>query len=133
MLLILNGIGSGRRMMAHLLTDQLDFARIAIIGPVAEKELAEERVQRLLLTAQLFTAGTVLLAKSAQEPFHDQGRTLLGAGFLGRGDEQVGMFGPVGRIFDQAGGGEDKRGSGKGPEISIEGGDCLQQSKYPFG
>ena len=125
MLLIDNSIRSSRRMVTNLLAKQLGLARVAVVGPVAEKQLPEERVQRLLLAAQLFTAGTVLLTESAEEPLHDQNGALLGTGFLGRGDEEIWVFGPVGGIFDQTCGGEDERRGCQGPEVSVERGDCL--------
>lgn len=76
-----------------LLTDELSSAGIVL--PLAEEELAEERVQRLLLVAILFAAAGVLLLQCAEEPLENEQGALGRVGLFGRRSEDIGMFTPV--------------------------------------
>ena len=96
-----------------MLTDQRRIPHIRIRRPPTDEQLAQERVQRFFLTAELLAATAVLLPEGTQEPFQDQQGALLGIGFLGRGDEELWVFGPVGRVFGQGGGGEDEGWGGQ--------------------
>jgi len=86
-----------------LLTEQLGFTkvRVAVVEPLANKELTQERVERLLLTPQLLTSTAILLVKCSEEPLEDEKSSLLRIGFLGGSDEDGGVFGPIGGIFGQ--------------------------------
>lgn len=143
MLLVPDGVGSGRGVMAvdgqhslqgiwghgyipDLLTDQAGLTNLCIRVPLAQEQLSEEGVERLLLTAELLTAAAVLLVKCAEEPLEDSQCSLFGISFFGRSHEQSRVFGPVGGILSQGGGGEDERGCGQGGKVSIEGSDRLQ-------
>lgn len=58
----------------NLLTNQSGIPNVPLVRPLAEKQLTQERIQRLLLTAQLLAARTILLMERAEEPFqHEQG------------------------------------------------------------
>lgn len=117
-------------MVADLLADQASLAHILVhilvTFPLAKKQLAQERIQRFLLTAQFLAAAAVLLAQGAEEPFQNGQGTLLRVGFLGGGDKQSGVLGPVGRVLCQGSTGEDKGRCGQRGEVAVEGGDRLR-------
>lgn len=108
----------------HLLADKLGGAGCVL--PRAEEQLAQERVQGLLLVAVLLAAAGVLLLERGQEPLeHKQGalgRVLFG----GRGDEERRVFAPVRAELGQARAREDKGRCRKGREVAVEGCDGLQ-------
>jgi hypothetical protein len=58
-----------------LLTNELGGA--GLVDPLAQEQLAEERVERLLLATELLVTRSVLLLEGAQEPFEDEHATLL--------------------------------------------------------
>lgn len=68
-----------------LLTDELSGA--GLIDPLAQEQLAQERVERLLLATKLLVTRSVLLLKGAQEPLEDEHAALLLVGF-GSGSDQ---------------------------------------------
>lgn len=104
----------------NLFTDQVGLAHVFIAIPLANKELSEERIQRLLLATQFFAAAAVLLAKGTEEPSQNSERSLLRVGFLCWGDEQGGVLSPVGRVFGQRGTRKDEGGCGQGREVAVE-------------
>jgi hypothetical protein len=122
-LLVPDAVCGDGRVVRNLLTDKLGDSRV--IFPAAEEELAEERVERLLLAAQLFVARGVLLLQCAEEPLEDEHGTLLRVGFGGGCDEQAGHLSPVGAELGKGGGGENEGRGGHGGEVAIEGGDRL--------
>lgn len=109
-----------------MLTDQPGLPHIRITFPLAKEQLTQERVQRLLLTSQLLATTTVLLVKSSKEPLQDQQSPLLGIGLLSRGHENGGVFGPVGGVLGEGGCGQDEGRSCQGRQITVEGGDGLE-------
>ena len=91
--------GGGRRVVADLLTDQLCRARIVV--PFAEKNLAEEGIQRLeLLPLSIIILGGVLVLQCANKPLQDQECPLLRVLLLRRQDEEARVFCPVGAVLD---------------------------------
>lgn len=110
-----------------MLTDQGGLAHVRIGIPLAKEQLSQERVQGLLFATELLTATAVLLVKSAEEPLQDSQGSLLRVCFFCGSHKQGWVFGPVGRIFGQGGGREDKGRGGQGGKISVEGGDRLEE------
>lgn len=111
-----------------LLADQGGFAHFRIGNiphPLSEKQLAQKRVQRLLLTAELLAPAAVLLVQGAEEPLKDEESALLRVGLSGGGNENGRVFCPVGRILGERGGGKDEWRRGQGGQVSSEGGDGL--------
>lgn len=111
----------------HLLTDELGVTDIFTFNPFSQKQFAQERVERFFLAAQFLAAGAVLLVQGAQEPFHHEHGSLLWIGLARRGNEERGVFTPVGRVFSQGGGREDERRGSQGGEVSIERGNRLRR------
>lgn len=109
----------GRRMMAHLLRDQLRNTRFVL--PLPQEDLAQERIQRLhaLLPAILVLIAMLLLQR-AQEPSQHQQRALLGIGLGSWRDEERGVLRPVGGELDDALRGEEEGRGGQGGEIAAE-------------
>lgn len=109
-----------------LLADELCGA--CLVLPLAQKQLAQEGVQGLLLTTQLLTSAGVLLLQCAQKPLEHErsasGRILLGGGR----NEYGGMFGPVGGELGERRRGQNEGGRGHSREIAIEGRDRLSLS-----
>lgn len=105
-------VGCDRRVMRDLLADEGGCA--ALVFPFAEEELAEERVQGLLLAAEFFVTTGVLLFEGAEEPFEHEQHSFLRVLLGGGGDKEVGHLSPVRREFGEGGGGEDESGSGHG-------------------
>jgi hypothetical protein len=102
-----------------LLTDQLGSP--GLINPLAQEQLAQERVERLLLATQLLVTRRVLLLQGAKEPFEHKHAALLLV-LLSCGCNQDGWhFGPVRRELGQRRGGQDESWGGEGGEIAIEG------------
>jgi hypothetical protein len=62
-----------------LLTDELGGA--GLVDPLAQEQLAEERVEGLLLATELLVTRGILLLESAQEPLEDEHAALLLVGF----------------------------------------------------
>jgi hypothetical protein len=89
-----------------LLTDQLGGSSVVL--PLPQEQLAEKRIQRLLLVAILFAPAGVLLLQGGQEPLEHQERSLRGVGFLGGRSEDGRVFAPVRAELSQAGGREDE-------------------------
>jgi hypothetical protein len=104
-----------------------ELCRACLVLPLAEKQLAQERVQGLLLTTKLLAATCVLLLQRADEPLQYEhgalGRVLLG----GRCNEHGGMFGPVRGEFRERLGGENKGGRRHGRKVAIERGYGLRR------
>jgi hypothetical protein len=111
MLLVPNGVRSDgwvmaapyalarpRRCLEDFIPDLFanELCSTCLVLPLAQEQLAQKRVEGLLLTAQLLTSTGVLLLQCAQEPLHYErsasSRVLLGGGR----DEYGGVFGPVG-------------------------------------
>jgi hypothetical protein len=90
------------------------------IFPLAQKELAEKGVQRLLLRAQLVTPAAILLFERAQEPFQDQESALGRIWFQCRCNKKRWMFGPVGRKLGEGDGAKDKGRSRQGRQVAVE-------------
>lgn len=67
-----------------LLTDELGGA--GLVNPLAQEQLAEERVEGLLLATELLVTRGVLLLEGAQEPLEDEHAALLLVGFRGGSD-----------------------------------------------
>lgn len=120
-LLVANRVGSGRGMVAvvssvgcgtmrkyshtpNLFTDQESLSHFGITRPLADEQLSEERVQRLLLTTEFLATAAILLVQSGEEPFENQEGTLLGIGLLGWCHENGWMFSPVGGVLGEGGG-----------------------------
>lgn len=112
-----------------MFANQRRFPDIFLRGPFPQEKFTQERVERLLLTAKLLAATAVLLVESAQEPFKNQQRSLLGVGLSSRRHEDRRMLGPVGGIFGQGCGGKDERWSCQGGQITIERGDGLGSTR----
>lgn len=91
-----------------MFTDEISLADLRVTLPLADEQLSQERVQRLLLATKLLATTAVLLVKSTEEPLEDQKSTLRGIGFLGWCDKDGGVLGPVGRVFSQGGGRQNK-------------------------
>lgn len=109
--------------LPDLFTDQVGLAhlRIRLVGkPLADEQLTQEGVERLLLTAQLLATAAVLLVEGCEEPFEDEESPLLGIGLPGGSDEDSGVLRPVGRVLGERGGGQDERRSSQGGEITVE-------------
>lgn len=93
-----------------MLTDQAGLAQLRVRAsqPLSEEQFTQERVEGLLLTAELLTTTAVLLMQGREEPFKDKKSAFLGIS-LPRGRHEDGrVFGPVGRVFGKRGGGEDE-------------------------
>lgn len=110
-----------------MLTDQGGLAHIRISIPFAKEQLSQERVQGLLFATELLTATAVLLVESAEEPLQDGQSSLLWIRFFCGSHKKAWVFGPVGRIFGQGGGRENKGRGGQGRKVSVEGGDRLKE------
>jgi hypothetical protein len=97
-----------------------ELCRANRVLPFAQEQLAQEGVQRLLLTTELLAATGVLLLQCADEPLqHEHGA--LGRVFLGGGcDEYGGVLGPVRRELGERLGGENEGGRGHGRKVAIE-------------
>lgn len=112
-----------RVIVPDLLADELRGA--CLVFPSAQEQLAQERVQRLLLATQLLASAGVLLLQCAQKPLEDKrgapGRVLLGGGR----NEYRGVFSPVRRELGEGCRGENECGRGHGREIAVEGCDRL--------
>lgn len=91
-----------------MLTDQGSLPHFSVTRPFTDKQLSQERVQRLLLTAELLATAAVLLVQCAEEPLENQERTLRGVGLLGWSHEDGRVFGPVGGVFGEGGSRQDK-------------------------
>lgn len=96
-----------------LFTDQGSLPYFRVTHPFADKQLSQERVQRLLLTTELLTTAAVLLAQCAEEPLENQQSTLRGIGLLSWCHEEGGVFGPVGGILGERGSRQDEGRSGQ--------------------
>ena len=114
-----------------LFADELSGA--GLVNPLAHEQLAEERIEGLLLAAQLFVARSVLLLESAQEPLEHQHAALLLVLFGGRSDQDGGHLGPVRRELGQRCRRQDECGSGERRKVAIERGyrlsKCVSDSK----
>lgn len=110
-----------------LLTDEL--CRACLVLPLAQEQLAQERVQGLLLAAKLLTATGVLLLEGADEPLQDEHGTLGRVLLCGGCDKYGGVFGPVRRELGERLGGENEGRRRHGREVAIEGGDRLPCSQ----
>ena len=108
-----------------LLTDQARLARLIL--PLAKEQLAQERVQGLLLAAQLLASAGILLLEGAEKPLQHQHASLRWVFLGGGGDEDGGVLGPVRGEFNKRGGGEDEGRRSHGRQVAIEGGDGLQE------
>lgn len=109
-----------------MLTDQsgLAYFRVGAAGkPLANEQLTQEGIQRLLLATELLTPAAVLLVQGGEEPLEHEERTLLGIGLLSGRHEGGRVFRPVGRILGKGSCREDKRRGGQGREVAVEGGD----------
>ena len=109
--------------LPDLLTDQVGLAhlRVRLVGqPLADKQLTQERVEGLLLTAQLLATAAVLLMQGGEEPLEDEESPLFGIGLSARSDEDGRVLSPVGRVLGERGGGQDERRGGQGGEITVE-------------
>lgn len=111
--------------LPDLLADKL--CGTCLILPLAQEQLAQERVQRLLLTAQLLASAGVLLLQCAEKPLQNEcsasGGILLGSWC----NEYGGVFCPVRGELGERGRRENERRRGHGGEIAIEGCDRLPQ------
>lgn len=90
----------------HLLTDQSGLAHVrvgAVSKPLADEQLSQEGVQRLLLATELLTSAAVLLVQGGEEPLEHEEGTLLGISLLSGRDEDGGVFSPVGRVLGERG------------------------------
>ena len=116
--LVVDAVGGDGRVVRDLLRHETGDALLVI--PVAEEELAEEGVQRLLLRPELLTATAVLLFEGVEEPFHDEEGAFGGVGFLGGRDEEGRVFGPVGGELDEGLCREDEGGRCERGEVAIE-------------
>jgi hypothetical protein len=82
-----------RVVVPDLLADEL--CRACLILPLAQEQLAQEGIQRLLFATKLLTATRVLLLECADEPLQDE-HGALGRVFLGGWrDKNGGVLGPV--------------------------------------
>lgn len=100
-----------------------------VILPLAQEQLAQERVQGLLLVAVLLAAGSVLLLQGGEEPLENQHGTLLRIGLLGGGGEDGGVLAPVGAVLGEGDAGEDERRCGQAGQVAVEGGDGLEAAR----
>jgi hypothetical protein len=82
-----------------LLTDQSGLSHLRVTLPFSNKQLSQERIKRLLFTAELLATTAVLLVKCAEEPLENQKGTLRGISLLGWRNEDSRVFGPIGRVF----------------------------------
>jgi hypothetical protein len=110
-----------------LLADELRCA--CLVLPLAQKQLAQERVQRLLLASQFLAATRVLLLQRADEPLKHQQSALRGVLLGGGCDEYGGVFGPVRRELGERLGGEDEGRRRHGREVAIERGNRLSHDQ----
>jgi len=104
--------------MANLLANQLGSA--SLINPLAEKQLAEERIKGLLLATQLLIARGILLLQRTEEPLEHKQRALLRIGLAGGRYEQRRVLRPVGAELDKRRRAEDERRGGHGRQVAIE-------------
>lgn len=112
--------------MADLLADQLRCT--CLVLPLSKEQLAEERVQRLLLAAQLLTSAGILLLQCAQEPPQNESST-LGRVFLGSGSDEDGrVFSPVRGELGKRRCREDEGGRSHGGEVAIKRRDRLEEA-----
>lgn len=81
------------RSLPDLLADQL--RSTSIVLPLAQEQLAQERVKRFLLVAILFTSAGVLLLQGRKEPLQHQHGSLGSIGLFCWRREYGGVLGPV--------------------------------------
>lgn len=105
----------------HLLADQACLANVLAFRPFSQKQLAQERVERLFLAAEFLASRAVLLVQGAQEPFQNQQRPLRGVRFACGSDENLRVFAPVCRVLGQRSGREDEWRGGQRREVAVEG------------
>lgn len=92
----------------NLLTDQFGLSQVGTFIPLANEKFSQERIERLLLAPQLFTATAVLLTERSKEPSENGQGSLFRIRLFSWGNEYRWMFGPVRRILRQGSGGEDE-------------------------
>lgn len=121
-------LAPGRRDLSlpDLLADEL--CRASVILPLAQEQLAEEGVQRLLLVAIFLAAGSILLFQGREEPLEHQHGSLLRVGLFGGCGEDGRMLTPVGAVLGQGDAGEDERRRGEARKVAIEGGNGLDSN-----
>lgn len=103
-----------------------ELCRTGVILPLAQEQLAQERVQGLLLIAVLLASAGILLLEGGQEPLQHQDGALLGVGFLGGRDEDGWVLAPVGAELGEGGARQDERRRGQAGEVAVEGSDRLR-------
>lgn len=113
--------------MADLLAQQL--RRIILRPALARKNLAQERVQRLLDAVTGVAAGVLLGFETGEEPFQDQKDAAGGILFFGWGAEDVGVLDPEARKFGGGFVGEDEGGCGDVAEVAS---DCCYALEKTF-
>lgn len=107
------------RVVADLFRDELGLT--SIILPGAEEELAQERIQRLLLAPQLIVPRRVLLFEGGEEPLEHKKGPFGWIWLLSGGNEDSWVFCPVGAELGQGGCAENESWGCQGREIAIEG------------
>lgn len=115
----------GSTFLPDLLADEL--CRAGVIFPLAQKQLAQKRVQRFLLVAILLASAGILLLESGQEPLQHQNGTLLWVGLLGGRGEEGWVLAPIGAELGEGGARQDKRRRGQAGQIAVEGSDRLKR------
>jgi len=93
-----DAVGCHRRVVRHLLADELRRARVVL--PFAKEELAQEGVERLLLAAEVLASAGVLLLEGGEEPFEDEKCALGGILLCCWRDKDGWMCRPVCGEFD---------------------------------
>jgi hypothetical protein len=82
-----------KAVVPNLLTDEL--CRACLILPLAQEQLSQKWVERLLLASKLLAATGILLLQCADEPLQYQHGTLGRVFLCGGCDEYGGVFSPV--------------------------------------
>jgi hypothetical protein len=96
----------GECYLLDLLAHQLGHARVVL--PLAQEQLAEEWVERLLLISILLASGGILLLECRQEPLEHEQRPLCGVRLLCRSGKDTGMLAPVRAELGETGGGKNE-------------------------
>ncbi len=105
--------------LPHLLRHQVrDAARVF---PLPEEELAEERIQRLLLAAELLVPAAVLLPQRAEEPLQHEQRALRRLRLRGRRNEEGRVLSPVRRVLRQRRRRQNERRRSQGRQVTRKG------------